>query len=316
MGLPFRVAVHIGYHKTATTWFQEVAFNEHPQIVPIPRYPLRDRIEDHWLLGGIVMDRDEDFAPEQLRARLVERVGKLDIDLHDKVLLVSAERLSGHAASGGRDVGRLAERVHATLPEARIIAVVRDRARSIRSTYVQLVSAGWTGKVAETLATPAGHRRPGFDLAYWEYERALDAYSSRFGADRLLVADYGRFASEPHAVLHEVSSFLDIDDWQLPRQLIDKKLRLSSPDRVTRMRRFLNQFRRTELNPYPLFELPPLLRKSLLRLSQRLPSGPPLFDEKFDRWVDSRFAASDQRLSADYGVELAKVRDGARDGVL
>jgi hypothetical protein len=316
MGLPFRVAVHIGYHKTATTWFQEVAFNEHPQIVPIPRYPLRDRIEDHWLLGGIVMDRDEDFAPAHLRERLIERVEKLDVDLDDKVVLVSAERLSGHAASGGRDVGRIAERVHATLPEGRIVCLVRDRARSIRSTYVQLVSAGWTGKVAETLATPTGHRRPGFDLAYWEYERALDAYSSRFGVDQLLVADYGRFASEPHTVLRELSSFLGIDEWQLPRELIDKKLRLSSSDRVTRMRRFLNQFRRSELNPYPLFELPPLVRKPLLRLSQRLPAGQPLFDDEFDQWVDRRFATSDQRLEADYGIELTKVRAAAREGVL
>jgi Sulfotransferase family len=303
--LGFDVAVHIGYHKTATKWFQRVAFHRHEQIVPF----LRD--SSHWVVvtdpfvKQIVFSADREFDAAKARAMLAERAAQL-MTRADQVLVVSTEHFSGNAASGGFDARRIAERLFATVPGARVFWLLRHQAEAIKSGYKQLVRAGWPGNVPATLTPYQRLRTVGFDLVYWEYERLLGTYAALFGRDNVLAIDYGTFVRERTETMKELATFLGISPWELSATELEQRVNPSRSDREVRVRQLLNHFTRSELNPYPPFRLPERLTKSIIDKSKYLPDDYRLFDDGFDEWVQGRFAESNRRLSEEFGIVLTR----------
>ncbi|MGH9919586.1 MAG: sulfotransferase [Nitrososphaerales archaeon] len=301
----FEVAVHIGYHKTATKWFQRVAFPRHEQIVPL----LGE--SSHWEVGTdafakqIVFNADHEFDAAKARAMLCERTAQL-VTRSDQVLLVSAERLSGNAASGGFDARRIAERLFATIPEARVFWLLRHQAEAIKSGYKQLVRTGWPGNVTATLTPPQRRRTVGFDLVHWEYDRLARVYAGLFGGDNVLVIDYGTFVRERTHTLKALATFLGVHPWELSTTEMEHRVNVSISDREVRVRQLLNHFTRSELNPYPLFRLPARMATSIIKNSKYLSGDYQLFDDGFDQWVQKRFAESNLRLSEERGIELTR----------
>src|SRR4051794_7076464 len=117
------VAVHIGYHKTASTWLQREVFPRHARLHPY----VEGRVWNDPFLRCIVAESDGEFDAGAARATYESGLLRLGSLSGDDVVVVSAERLSGHAASGGYDTFRIAERLHATLPSARVLMVVRNQ---------------------------------------------------------------------------------------------------------------------------------------------------------------------------------------------
>lgn len=290
-------AVHIGYHKTASTWFQQVAFRHHVQVVPV--------LHDDPFVTQIVGASDSDFDSLTARALFHERAQSMATD-GTRLLIVSAERLSGHAASGGYDSFRIASRLHATLPGAKIFWLVRHQADAIRSEYKQIVSMGWPGSLARTLHPLPQIKTVGVDLAYWEYDRLLSRYVELFGRQNIMVIDYGRFTRDQGTVLGELATFLNIDPWSMEQSQLTQRLNVSTLDREVRVRQYLNHFRRTELNPYPPFVFPRRIAEAFTRSFSRLRIRHPLFDETFDQWVEERYRNSNKRLSDEWGVNLTR----------
>jgi hypothetical protein len=311
--LPFQVAVHIGYHKTATTWFQQVVLNRHPQIVPLPRYPLPEaQLRADPLLHALVADPDATFDPAATRAAFLAQVDALP-DVAGKTVVVSAERLSGHAGSGGYDAVRIADRLHATLPEAKVFWWIRDRLASIRSEYKQLVHEGWVGSVASTFDAPQSWKSVGFSPTYWDYDRLVDAYVDRFGRDAIHVMDYGRLRADREAALADLARFLDVEHWTLSADQLDKRVLPSPSDGAVRLQRMANHLRRSEFHPYPVVAIPQRVRSRWSRswLSgsgladgvRRVAGRRPLFDDRFGAWVAERYRGSDERL-AELGIKI------------
>jgi Sulfotransferase family len=302
-----QVAVHIGYHKTATTWFQRIAFPSHPQLVPyLANNTLNVLVSDPFL-NQIVSASDSDFDMEKARTEFAEQAATL-ITHPEQLVILSAERLSGHAASGGSDGIRTAERLFGTIPEARVFWLVRDQAEAIKSEYRQIVRLGWPADVQRTLAVEPRWKTTGFDLAYWEYDRLVSRYKRLFGPERVLVLDYGRFTRDPSDCLAEISTFLGVKPWSLTDEQFGVRFNVSRSDSETRVRQLLNHFHRTELNPYPPFELPEGMRKTLIRQHRLFPKSYRLFEPSFDEWAEERFAASNQRLMDEHGIVLTRSR--------
>lgn len=290
-------AVHIGYHKTASTWFQQVAFRHHSQLAPM--------LDEDPFVKQVIGASDSDFDSVSASALFHEQARSLTTDCQ-RLLIVSAERLSGHAASGGFDSFRIASRLHATLPGAKIFWLVRDQAEAIRSEYKQIVSKGWPGNLQRTLDPLPSVKTVGVDLAYWEYDRLLSRYAELFGRKNIMVIDYGRFTRGQGTVLGELARFLNIDPWSLGQSQLTQRLNASKSDRGIGVRQYLNHFRRTELNPFPPFVISDRIVGPLTRVFGRLPSRHPIFDDAFDQWVEERYRISNERLSDEWGVTLTR----------
>jgi Sulfotransferase family len=291
---PIRIAFHIGWHKTATTWFQRVGLQCHPNIVAC--------FKDEPFVRHIIRDSDFDFDPDSVRTLLIERSTALQ---SDQLLVASAERLSGHAASGGYDTVRIANRIHAVAPEAKVFVLIRHQSEAIRSEYKQIVSLGWTGSVEQTLRTAPHVKTVGVDPAYWEYDRLLATYAKLFGSDNVLALDYGRFSQDQSSVLDELATFLGIARWELDQSMLNERVNRSQTDGQAAIRRRLNIFRESELNPNPPAVVPQrILDAVALRLGSL--ARKPLFDASFDDWVDGRYSDSNKRLAQEWGITLAR----------
>lgn len=104
--------------------------------------------------------------------------------------------------------GGVAERLHALVPHARLIYIVRDPMRRTLSHYVHNVSHGRERRgVDEAFASLEGN--PYVDPSRYMFQ--LEAYRRWFPDDRILVLTLEELSATPRPVLARVFTFLGVD---------------------------------------------------------------------------------------------------------
>ena len=200
-----RAIVHIGYHKTATTWLQKQVF---PRAVSHDFVPRRT-VQDAFLAPcGLY------FEPEQA-AQVLGLAGR------ERPVLLSEENLSGYIHNGGLHgflAPEMARRIKAVLPEARIVIFIRSQFDVCRASYAQYVSGGGTWGARRYFET-ARHVRgaltrpwkaPAFEFEHFEYDRLVAHYDALFGADRVHVYPYEWLRDAP-SLLARMSNDLGLE---------------------------------------------------------------------------------------------------------
>jgi hypothetical protein len=296
------VAFHIGYHKTATTWFQREIAPRHPRL----RSFVEGSPHGSPFLAEIIGRSDRDFDADRARAAFAARHAELAPGAGD-VVLVSAERLSGHVATGGYDTFRIARRLHETVPDACVFFSAREQVGMIESEYRQFVLEGGTGRLTTLLRRRPNWVSVGFDLGHYEYDRLADEYARLFGPDRVKVFSFAAVTAEPARHLAELAEFLGIGPWpDVPARVLSTPVNRGASPRLLGVRRALNRLRRTPLNPDPVLALPDVWRTPLAAVAARLP-GPtrPLLDAETRAEIREHYTASNARLLERHGVHLA-----------
>lgn len=204
--------VHIGYHKTGTTWFQERFY----PMVRNRRYIPRATARAAFLASGALH-----FDPAAARAHLGEA---------PEQAILCEENLTGGLHNGGlagnlsKDV---ADRILRTLPDAQIVIFVRDPLSAIVSAWLQYVKGGGTfglrrylfGRDRLSPVAPERDEAPGFRLDHFDYIRLIAHYDELFGPDRVHLFRYEDFRADPRgfAAAYAARFGLDVDlthiDW-------------------------------------------------------------------------------------------------------
>jgi hypothetical protein len=244
------VLVHIGYHKTGTKWLRAALFRD-----PATGYGWVSK--DSMPIRALVRDRPLEFDPAATRTKLEPLVA--EVEAAGLFPVVCWGRLAGQAFSGGHDVKEIADRLRAVLPEARILAVIREQQSVIVSTYKQYVKAGGAATLRAFLepADSQGWRVPTFDYEYFEYDRLLGYYRSLFGAEAVLVLPYEQLVRDRKAFVTRVADFAGrpVPGELLERMLRAKRTNPAQSALVISATRPLNRFGpRNELNPSPLLD--------------------------------------------------------------
>jgi hypothetical protein len=306
------VLIHIGYHRTASSWLQRYYFGD-------PRTGLRwlgKQAEDH-PVRQIIRTRWSEFDPRTLRAQFDPLLREAQAE--GLVPVVSFERLSGHACSGGYDSEQIAQRLAQVFPEGRVLIVIREQRAAILSNYKRYIKAGGPGTLREFLLPPAtkNARVPLFDFRHFEYHHLLGRYHALFGADAVLILAFEQFVREPAAFVSHIGHFVgrpveqDVLD-SLPFKRRAQKT-FSSVTQQAVLRR-LNVLVRSEVNPTPFFDLH--RHKELRRLARAAPEAalPPEVvaaetDEALAKvlaeLVGDRYAASNRATAELTGIDLA-----------
>jgi hypothetical protein len=107
---------------------------------------------------------------------------------------------------------RCAERIRATLPEVRLIFLLRDPAARTYSHYWHLVR---TGRATEDFEGTLRHA-PGTLFQRSKYREQVARYLDTFPREQLMFAPFEDLVVEPHAVLREAIDFIGL---QTPDQL-------------------------------------------------------------------------------------------------
>lgn len=177
--------VHLGYHKTATTWLQKQLFPRALSHEFIPRKTVQQAF----------------LAPPGMHFDAGEARRLLALENRNRPVLLSEENLSGYLHNGGLHgfvAPEMARRLHQVLPEARIVVFIRNQFDICRASYAQYVSGGGTwgprryfaaaGKVRGALTRP--WKAPMFEFEHFEFDRLITLYDGLFGRQQVHVYPY------------------------------------------------------------------------------------------------------------------------------
>src|SRR5581483_5513217 len=181
--------IHIGYHKTATSWLQKRAFSSAALGFALvePRRLLNEQV---------AAPHDLDFDPDRCRAFFEPRLD--EARLAGLVPVLSTERLCGDVLYGAYDSVLIAERLAATWPEAKIAIVIREQREMVVASYQQYVRAGGQLRFEQYARRPPARGRyllP-FVVPHFEYDRLIGHYRRLFGAEEVLVLPFELFRRE------------------------------------------------------------------------------------------------------------------------
>lgn len=291
--------LHIGYHKTGSTFLQK-------RVFPEPGFALVARAK---VLKPAFVEGD----PFGFDARIALEIFRPGIEKAQKeglVPVLSAERLSGNPHSGGYDSKQIAERLVATFPEARVLLVIREQAQMLVSAYKQYIKRGGPGTIKQYAKPPSEEPRvPLFNFRFFEYHRLISYYQSLFGAENVQVLPYELLKASPRAFLERIGAFAETNvssSDSEPVKVSPSALSLS-------LKRQANRWVvRSDLNPAPLFGIDGANR-ALLRLcykaDARMPAGLSVRGERqlrdlAEELVDGRYAKSNATTARLTGLDL------------
>jgi len=194
------VLVHVGYHRTGTTWLQRQLFRNARAGLGLP---LSKGTE---IPPALVLPHPLDFDPASSRAALHPPL--LRTQESGLMPVLSSERLVGPPHAGGYDSKEMADRVKAVLPTARILIGIREQCSVIASTYKNYVKAGGPASLHDYLY-PRERRRsvPRFDFKHFEYDRLIGYYQGLFGPERVLVVPFERLTSDGPSLVADIIRF-------------------------------------------------------------------------------------------------------------
>lgn len=195
--------IHIGYHKTGTTWMQRRVFTQ--SSFGFSRIWPKKLIDD-----GFVTINPFSFDPKHA-VSLVEDQLAAARDA-GTVPVLSHERLSGFDLLGGYDAGVIAERLHAAFPNGRVLIVIREQAAMMTSMYKQHIKKSGTEKVDELWRKRSARelRRPVPRLEVYEYHHLIARYQELFGADHVLVLPYELLRTDAPAFVARICAFVGV----------------------------------------------------------------------------------------------------------
>jgi len=234
--------VHIGYHKTGTTWLQESVFARHPNMaVPFSVAELNELI---------VRPNSFAFDPDKTRSQILSRTVE-----SQRVPVLSYERLSGDPLSGGRDSKEMADRLYRLFPEAKIVIVLREQIEAIASIYKQYVLMGGCGTVSQFMSHPDEGlpEYAFFDVKYYCYDALVNYYLEKFGAPNVLVCYYEDLRRDWVGFLSNLLSAVGVDPSFIPNA--SERVHVSLSDTSIQLLAILNRFGRTYPHPAPFLEI-------------------------------------------------------------
>lgn len=303
------VLVHIGYHKTGTTWLQKTLFRAGSSVF----LPLSPTDKPKALGRHFVWNRDGNLlspfeSNKSLILQEIETVlrGK---DLKDRIPVISNERLSGNPHCGGFDTKLIADRIKDCLPDAKIFCVIREQKEMILSTYFQYLRAGGTDSLKEYLTRPYDGRRPGFSLSHLDYIDLISYYYKLFSVENVLVLPYEMLKNHPERFVKSILGFVAKDasynagDWAIS---YNKRLNDSILPRFPVLNLFL---RKSSVNAYSPLCIPKTIK--LLRATNwMLRRNDKTYIKKLRKLIDSivkdRYEANNKKLSGMTGMNLSE----------
>lgn len=295
--------IHIGYHKTATTYLQNTVFAS-KDLFSAPWGTQSGPAVEHFVLA-----HPERFDPAQIRADFYAGYDSGG----PGVPVISHEQLSGDPMYGAYYLDRVAGRIRDCFPEARILIGVREQKSAILSLYYQYIRQGGTRHLQDMLV--ASRDGPGFRpvirLDHFEYDLTIATYQRLFSPENVCALPMELLYRAPDDYARILGRFAGLSEpMPLPRQVVNAARTATS----MRVERLLNgwinvpDLRAETYSDNPLsFRLK---NRALRYLDQGLlaVAGKPhrkYLSDTVSAVVGPAFAQSNQRLSALTGYDLA-----------
>lgn len=300
------LVLHVGYHKTATTWLQRRVFD-------VPESGFTRVLGRNWeARKHLVAPTSLCFDPDEARRQFAPAIEQAVAG--GFVPVISDERLSGNPHSGGYDSRENAERLARTFPGARVLIVIRRQPDVIFSTYDQYVDEGGACGIRDYLSRRTRYAMPSFRLEHFEYHRLIAVYAGLFGQERVLVLPYELLREDPVAFLGRIMRF----SGNASGYVADAGQRANAgrPALLSAVLRRLNPFLvRDDLNGYSILAVSGARRRVYPVLERCLSILPASLSERVERRIRheiesvcrGRYGPSNRFTAELTGLDLASV---------
>ncbi len=306
------LTLHIGYHKTGTTFLQRAIFPHHSEVLYLGKPWRNKKLEE--LFSQFNFEHPLRFDPRAFKNSFnaaLEAIPKTD-DM--TAALLSQEDLhSGPEWFGLRAEG-MAHRIATVFPEAKIIIGLRNQIDFVESFYKNYVFHGGKYSFKGFIERSFYYH---FALSpKLEYDRVVELYARLFGSDRLLVYFHCEMKQDLPGVLNQMQAFLGLGT---PFHLRRSAMNVGVNPAVIEPMRLINVLLADDfVDQYGQASgaLPSTrkdyLRRQLVRLIRRLGQAPflheracrPISTVVQRRKIREYYANSNSRLSAVLGREL------------
>ncbi len=290
--------IHPGFHKTGTTWMQEVLFKDE-RLFNL----MFDQLETDALL---VRPHDFQFSKQDAAASIDARRSPADTDLID---VISSELLCGNMFSGSRDSRILAERLFAVAGPAKILLTVRAQTPMLKSVYLQYVKRGGRKSLMEFLHFKPEPGYNWFRPEIFEFHHLADHYASLFGAQNILILPQELLIRDRQVFFDGLIKFVTGEPPAEGVTVSDEKgVGISPPSSAIPLLRFTNLFRKTPVNPEAMTSFSGV-GDVLTSLSYRMRFGSKRMDGRISReirsFADGRYGVSNAKLQSYVPVDLS-----------
>lgn len=287
--------IHIGYHKTATTWLQAQLFT--------PAHGYRMLADHPEIFAHVTRPHGLVFDPAPMRALIAERRAGLP---EGHTAVISSEIISGHPFYGGQMSDAYAARVKAIAPEAKILVSIRAQQKILPSVYMQYLLRGGTMHHEMFFAGTDVPGYLGFDPLHFEYDRLVQVYQQLFGAQNVYVMTQESLVADMDAACQGLADFAGNTVFDGVSEAARKARGVSYPEYAVPVLRRVNQVQRSTLNPAPIIalgETPGGLYRGIGYLLRRPPfrtvfEGRKPVSDYVKRTFAGHFTASNTRLAA------------------
>ncbi len=297
--------LHVGYIKTGSTLLQKRVFADNTLGFSVPTEGYRSLLAE-----ATIIDDSHIFDGATARTELL---GETTPTPESTVSVWSEEVLLGDPVVRRYNGKEIAEKLHAIMPEAKVLIVVREQREIALSMYREHIIQGFFTPFDHFLGT--GDEPPGFSPilrpSFLLYSRAIQTYQSLFGANRVLVLPYELLSDGFEQFVHRVQEFAGLSATQNippPSKRVNKGLGITS----LTLARWLNRL--TTTNPLtPQLGWDRRLANHIARICDQL--VPSRWDKAMERnlraKIDARFGAYYEKdnalLSSLMNIDLAEL---------
>lgn len=276
--------VHIGYHKTGSTWLQERIFRE-----PLGYYSPWDR---RLAFSTFILVNPLTFSSAE--AYDIYREGIEEAYQRSLVPVISQEALSGNRSRPLYTAKSTADHLHQTFPEAKIFVAVREQISMVASWYKHHVMAGNRLGIDEYLAAPEAGFDPMFPLDHLEYHNLIGYYQKLFGRERVLVLPYEQLRDSGPSFVSSINRFVGLDPVsEVPEEVENRGYSAMSVELRRRINPWVVSTPRTRTRRAYLDRL---ALKALYRIDRLTPpQWQRGFDDRLRRSIRSRLAGHYRR---------------------
>lgn len=301
------LSIHIGLHRTGTTYLQHHVF---PRIEGATY--VEQGAQTDWV-NRIIYEPGASWNAGARRVQLIQLVGE------GPAPIISSERLSGTPFDFYADQERIAARLAAVAPEARILLTIRRQDTLIASLYKLYVMAGGT----YTLSRFVGDLDDHFDEGYTAHQvpRQARVLLSMFHFDYIAglyeTLFPGRVSVVPYETIHAgartyATAVCSAIGLPAPHDVPEERVNAGYGGRQITLARRLNPLFRSKLTPHGLIpERIPIVgtlhprRYLQTPRAERLLGYAPVIDDGLAARILAQYSDSNRRLDAQWRLGLS-----------
>jgi hypothetical protein len=257
------VIIHLGIHKTGSTYLQKIFFPSLPGV----RYLTRTEIAS--FRNYILNEDDYLFNPETARDFILELI---DGGSETRTVVISDEEFYANPYQAARTRRRNWKRLVATFTpfELRPIIFIRDQRSLLHSLYLQYVKTGGTATPEEFVSY---QKYPlNVTQSYFLFDEYIAELIRDCGSDRVVVAKFEDLRKSQEDVLQRLATFCGSK--YLPGPIGVKSNKSLNPIFVPPLR-FINHFTKSQKLPFGLLGslFHRIIRRLLIPIGDVMPKG-------------------------------------------